>query len=218
MPQLDSIVFDLDGTLVRYHGIEFESSWGAVAVAAGVSDRSDALLQEYLPRKDAYAEWVMKDAELLRGIPVEAVRDAVLPPPYADGVRAMADSLRGRFQLGILSSGIDFVADWVCQDLGFDYARANHLATKDGQFTGASQTRVDLWKKDIAMREIAGRNRTPLSRICFIGDHLNDVPVMKIVGLAIAANPKNARVRRAADHVIEDFAELPELIERFVSA
>ena len=215
MSRLDAIVFDLDGTLVRYHGVEFESSWGAVAAAAGMSDRSHALLREYLPRKDAYAEWVARDAELLSDVPVSTVTDAVLPAPYAVGVRGAIEALRGRYRLGILSSGVDLVADWVRQDLGFDFALANHLATEDGRFSGESEMRVDLWKKDEAMRWIAEEHGFPVSRVCFVGDHLNDVPVMRIVGLAIAANPKDDCVRDAADYVIADFAELPRLIDRF---
>lgn len=217
MSRLDAIVFDLDGTLVRYHGVEFESSWGAVAAAAGVSDSSHALLREYLPKTDAYPEWVAKDAELLSNVPVSTVTDVVLPAPYAMGVRAAIDVLRGRYRLGILSSGVDLVADWVRQDLGLDFALANHLATKDGRFTGGSETHVDLWRKDEAMRRIAEEHGLPISRICFVGDHLNDVPVMRIVGLAIAANPKDRRVGDAADYVIADFTELPRLIDAFAS-
>ena len=66
------------------------------------------------------------------------------------------------------------------------------------------------------MRRIAEEQGFPISRVCFVGDHLNDVPVMRIVGFAIAANPKDDRVRDAADDVITDFAELPRLIDEFV--
>ena len=55
MGKLDAVIFDLDGTLVRYHGVDFESSWGAVAAAAGVAERSQQLLRQYFPRKEAYA-------------------------------------------------------------------------------------------------------------------------------------------------------------------
>ena len=215
MTRLDAIVFDLDGTLVRYHGVDFESSWGAVAAAAGVADRSRALLEEFLPRPEAYPEWVSRDAALLAGIPVAQVARRVLPAPYAAGVPEAVASLRPRYRLGILSSGVDLVADWVADDLGFQFARANHLSTRDGYFTGAGETRVDLWKKDEALCHLADAEGLSLSRICFVGDHVNDVSAMQIVGLAVAANPKDERVRAAADHVIADFLELPKLIDAF---
>jgi len=212
---IDAVVFDLDGTLVRYLDVEFESSWGAVAAAAGVAAASRRLLCEYLPRRGAYAEWVAKDAALLTGIAVEQVTGRIFPPPYATGVRTAVAALRGRHRLGILSSGVDFVADWVREDLRFDLSVANHIEIEDGRFTGKSETRVDLWAKDEAMRRIAAEQGIPLPRICFVGDHVNDLSVMRIVGLAIAANPKDPQVCEAADYIIDDFTELPALVEGF---
>ena len=213
MPRISTIIFDLDGTLVRYHDVEFESSWGAIAAAAGVQAESEALLREYLPRHDAYEEWVEKDAQLLVGVPVSRITERILPAPYADGVREAISVLRGRYRLGILSSGVDLVADWVKEDLGFDFALANHLAVAEGRFTGQSTTRVSLWSKDEALLRLAVAEGIELEEICFVGDHVNDLPAMKLVGLAVAANPKDERVRHAAAHVIVDFAELPLLLE-----
>jgi len=218
VPALDAILFDLDGTLVRYHGIPYESSWGAVVAAAGVEEAAERNLREYLPRPDAYAEWVAKDAELLIGIPFSRVADRVLPAPYAKGVRAAVNALRGSYRLGILSSGVGFVADWVCADLGLEFAVANELGVRDGAFSGGSRTNVDLWRKGETLRRVAAERDLPLDRVCFVGDHFNDLGAMEIVGLAVAANPKDERLREAADHTIDDFAELPDLIEAFVAS
>ena len=212
MPRIDAVLFDLDGTLVRYHGIDFESSWGAVAAAAGVTEASQRLMREYLPRRAAYPEWVARDAQLLTGIPLERVTAEVLPAPYAAGVREAVSALRGRYCLGILSSGVDLVADWVRDDLGMDFALANHLEVVDGRFTGRSETRVDLWAKAEAMTRIVEARGWSLDCICFVGDHFNDVPAMRLVGLSVAANPKDDRLTETADHVIDDFRELPDLI------
>jgi len=217
MPAIDAIIFDLDGTLVRYHGIEYESSWGAIAAAAGVTAESNRLLKEYLPRKDAYAEWVAKDVALLAGIPKKRVSEQVLPAPYAKGVQAALTALRGRFCLGILSSGVALVADWVREDLGLDFALANEPEIRDGIFTGESTTNVDLWSKDEALRLVAAERGLALERICFVGDHFNDLGAMRIVGLAIAANPKDDRLREAADHTIDDFALLPGLVNAYIA-
>lgn len=213
MTGIKAVVFDLDGTLVRYHGVEFESSWGAIAAAAGKRKDSERLLAEYLPRRDAYPEWVKEDALLLAGIPVSEVARKIFPPPYAAGAQEAIRELRGRYRLGILSSGVDLVADHVRDDLGLDFAVANHLEIADGRFTGGSETRVDLWRKAEVLRTIAAAQRLELSEICYVGDHLNDVPVLEIVGLGIAFNPKDAALERAADLVTRDFARIPELIE-----
>jgi phosphoserine phosphatase len=212
MRGISVIVFDLDGTLVRYHDVEFESSWGALAVAAGVQEASRALLKEYLPRRDAYAEWVTKDGALLTGIPVRQVTDCLFPAPYAAGVAEAVERLRGTCRLGILSSGVDLVADWVRRDLGLDFVRANHLEVEDGRFTGRSETRVGLWSKGEALQDLAEEEGFSLEEVCYVGDHINDVPAMERAALAIAANPKDERLASVCDHVIEDFASLPGLV------
>lgn len=218
MKRIKAVIFDLDGTLVRYHGIEFESSWGAIAVAAGVQEESDRLLAEYLPQRDAYPEWVAKDAALLAGIPVARVADLVLPPPYAEGVLSTVERLRGAYLMGILSSGIDLVAEHVRDDLSFEFALANRLLIEDGHFTGESEIVVDLWKKAEVMKKIVAEHGITLSEVCYIGDHMNDVPVMQIVGLGIAFNPKDPELERISAHVTHDFAKIPDLIEAFQSS
>ena len=211
--RIRAIIFDLDGTLVRYHGVEFESSWGAVAAAAGKQEESGRILREFLPRRDAYQEWVERDAALLTGISVEVITAKIFPPPYATGAREAIAALRGRYTMGILSSGVDLVADRACQELGLDFSVANRLLIEDGRFTGESETVVDLWKKADVMKEIAAKHNLDLSEICFVGDHMNDVPVMRIVGLSIAMNAKDKELERIADYVVPDFTTIPQIVE-----
>lgn len=218
MGRISAVVFDLDGTLVRYHGVEFESSWGALAAAAGVSGQSRALLAEYLPRRDAYLEWMEKDAALLAGVSVAQVAEHLFPAPYAHGVLSAIDLLRKRYRLGILSSGVGLVADWVREDLGLDFSLANDLEVSDGRFTGGCEMRVGLWSKDEALRELSERQGLVPSEMCYVGDHVNDIPAMSLAGLAIAANPKDQRLAEICDFVIEDFSQLPGLIDAFVAA
>jgi phosphoserine phosphatase len=180
-----------------------------------VKEASDRLVKVFLHRKTAYADWVREDAQLLAGVAVASVTAQIFPPPYADGVLDAIDQLRSRFRLGILSSGVDLVADRVAAELGLDFAVANRLFIQNGHFTGEGETRVDLWRKDEVLRRIAGEIGVPLSEICFVGDHINDIPVMRIVGLSIAVNPKDEVLGQAADYVVYDFAEVPILIEEY---
>ena len=212
---ISAVIFDLDGTLVRYQGVEFESSWGAIGAAAGVKEEWDLLLAKYFPRPDAYAEWMSKNARLLAGVPVEQVTKKVLPPPYATGVPEAICTLRKRYLLGILSSGVDLVAEYVCKDLGFEFAVANRLLVRNSSFTGETETIVGLWEKADVMRQTALRIGLPLSEICYVGDHVNDVPVMDLVGLSIAFNPKVAELEEVADYVTRSFADIPMLIEEW---
>lgn len=205
----------MDGTLVRYAGAEFESSWGALAAAAGVAAASRALVREFFPQRDAYAEWVRRDAALLAGVVVSAVSRELFPAPYARGVREAIDALRGRCSMGILSSGVDLVANWIRDDLGLDFALANALRIDDGRFTGEGETRVALWQKGDVLATLAAEQGFDLEETCYVGDHLNDIPAMERVALAIAANPKDDLVVDACAHTLDDLGRLPDLIRAY---
>jgi len=144
---------------------------------------------------------------------VEEITAKIFPPPYATGAREAIAALRGRYTMGILSSGVDLVADRARQELGLDFCVANRLLIEDGRFTGESETVVDLWKKADVMKEIAAKHHLDLSEICFVGDHMNDVPVMRIVGLSIAMDPKDKELERIADYVVPDFTGIPQIIK-----
>ena len=218
MNKIDAVVFDLDGTLVRYHGVDFESSWGALAVAAGVSEQSRRLFREYFHRRDAYVDWVVEEAKLLKGIAVDHVADQLFPPPYAQGVEEAVAELQGHYLMGILSSGVDLVADRVAEDLNLSFAWANRLTVVDGYFVGTSETVVELWSKAEVLEQLAAEHGLDLERICFVGDNVNDLAALQLVGLAIAANPKDDALHDVADHIMTDFSVLPELIRSYEAA
>jgi len=208
-----AVFFDLDGTLVRYQGVAFESSWGALGVAAGVGEKWDEILARYLGRMEMYPNWVQENAALLRGVPVSRVAHAIFPPPYAPGVEeAVAELRRDGYVLGIVSSGVSLVADRVREELRFTFAVANDLVAEDGRFTGEAVVRVGLADKRAVVEREAERRGLALEEIAFVGDHLNDIPVFDAVGYAIAYAPKEPRVAAAAHAVVHHFRPIPELV------
>ncbi len=209
---IKTIIFDMDGTLVQYDG-PFQSSWDAVGYTAGLKEEWDRLLQYYLPRKDAYWEWMEANARLLKGISFEKIRQSVLPPPYTPGVRETMRTLKQKYKLGILTSGLDFIAEYIRRDLGMDFALANGLTVHEGVFAGTCERRVYLWSKDQHLRELCQRQRLTEKEVCFVGDHVNDIPAMNAVGFAIAFAPKDPELIKAAHAHTGDFREIPRLIE-----
>ncbi len=207
--------FDLDGTLVRYRGVDYESSWGAIGVAAGLREAWEELLRRYLGRPDSYPQWVRENAALLRGVEVARVAAEIFPPPYADGVPGAVRRLcEAGYVVGIVSSGVSLVAERVCRELDMEFALANELVMKEGRFTGEAMVHVALDDKLDKVRLCAKQNGLELSELAFVGDHLNDVPVLKRVGCGIAYAPKDPEVGRAARYVTARFSEIPELVQR----
>lgn len=208
-----AVFFDLDGTLVRYRGVAFESSWGALGVAAGVGELWDELLERYRGRLDKYSDWVRESAALLRGVPVARVLPALFPPPYAPGVpEAVAELRQSGYILGIVSSGVDLVAERARTELDLSFAVANVLEIEDDAFTGEAVVRVGLGDKLAVVEQQARHAGLALDEIAFVGDHLNDIPVFGAVGHGIAYAPKAPEVAAAARTVVHHFHSIPELV------
>jgi 3-deoxy-D-manno-octulosonate 8-phosphate phosphatase (KDO 8-P phosphatase) len=61
---------------------------------------------------------------------------------------------------------------------------------------GVSEVYRDCKDKAGAVRDFAARHDLELAEVCFIGDDVNDVPALKICGLAVA--PANAQAAASA--------------------
>ena len=65
------------------------------------------------------------------------------------------------------------------------------------------------------MKIVAKRENISLKECVFIGDHRNDIPVMKECGLSIAFDPKDDELRKIANIVIEK-KELREVLKYII--
>lgn len=213
MGDIKLVVLDLDGTVVKYGG-RWHSSWDAIGDACGRKEEHDKICDYYYPRKDKYDEWLQKNAELLVGIKIADMGRLIFPPPYADGVKDAVKFFKDKNCIcGLLSSGVDFVADRVKSDLNLDFSVANRLDVIDGAFAGTAKTIVHLWDKDKRLVELADKFNVPLSQVIFIGDHDNDISSMNVCGHSIAFCPKTDEVRNAADVSFDCWHKIKEYIE-----
>ncbi len=212
MVKIKGVFFDMDGTIVRYPHEPFHSSWDAIGSALGLAEEWNALISYYLPRKNLYSEWYEKQVTSLRGVQVSRITDKIFPVPYAPGIRAVAPYINSRYKTGIITSGVNVVADRVRQELEFDFCICNELEVKNGVLTGRTTSFMNLWDKGETFLNACRTHKLDPSEVCFVGDHVNDVPVFRLAGMAIAFNPKEPKVAKAADYVIHDFEELRGII------
>jgi YrbI family 3-deoxy-D-manno-octulosonate 8-phosphate phosphatase len=90
---------------------------------------------------------------------------------------------RGGFRFGVLTS------------------RTSHIVKLRASELGVDVVRQGFEEKLSIAHEIAGEFGLTMEQICYIGDDLPDLPVMRAVGLAIAVADASDEVRGVAHHV-----------------
>jgi 3-deoxy-D-manno-octulosonate 8-phosphate phosphatase (KDO 8-P phosphatase) len=65
------------------------------------------------------------------------------------------------------------------------------------------EVRVGVLDKLACMRDLIARHNLTLDQVCYVGDDIHDVPLMRAVGLAVAVADATAWPRRAAHYITE---------------
>lgn len=212
MTEIKSVFFDMDGTLINYKTARFNSSWEAIGKAVGVSRKWNQMNNYYFLKRHLYKEWFKKEVSMLKGISVDMVKNQIFPIPYSEGIREISPYITSKYNTGIITSGVDIVANKVREELKFDFCMSNKLDIVNDKFSGKIKTILSLWKKDKYFLNVCTRKKLKPKEVCFIGDHLNDIPVFKLAGLSVAFNPKVIEVKNNVDYVIQDFRELRKIL------
>ncbi|KAH7053349.1 phosphoserine phosphatase-like protein [Macrophomina phaseolina] len=188
-------VFDMDSTLIQQEVID------EVARHIGVEAQVSAITAAAMNGELDFEASLRKRCALLAGVPVEVwenIRKLITPTPGAvDLVKALK---RLGYKTAVLSGGFTPVTGWFAQQLGLDYAFANHLVVSEdgktltGELTGEI---VHAERKRQHVREIAEKEGILLEQVLVVGDGANDLPMMGVAGLGVAFNAK-ARVQMEA--------------------
>ena len=212
--EINLLVLDGDGTCWHYANNEFGSSWWALSKSLGVEEETTRLLEEYYSKPDLDREWIEKHVDLFRGKSVELAERELYPIPYSDGLREFMQATKGKMKRGLLTAGIDFVAEKAAEELDLDFCYCNVLHKQNGEFTGTLNYNVPMWSKhEILEREIL--NGTPTDQVVYVGDTKGDVLCMSYAGLRIAFKPKDEQIEVVADYVIDDFRELMKILNLY---
>ncbi len=217
--RFDLVAFDVDGTLVEHP--QEETVWQVLNRRFGLPQGVEReRFQMYRTGKLSYAEWVALDVGGWRdaGATRETMRESLAPLSLVGGARETLDALKeAGMRLAVISGTLDFLLDALFPDHPFDEVYANRIAFDEGgKIAGWTATPFDMEGKAVALRSIAMRESVPLARTAFVGDHANDLSAFRLAGLAVAFNPKDAELERAAHVVVRDRdlrAVLPHLID-----
>jgi len=214
--KIKAVVFDMDGTIVQYPVGSHGSSWDMVFYAAKLKKKYEELLEYYIARPELYEEWFEKLVALLKGKSISEIKNLVLPPAYANkaSFKETCKKLKEMgIAVGILSSGIDFVAEHIAKELGLDFCIINKITVNDDSFTGKGELVVNLWKKDKVLLKLCSDLNIDPKEVAVVGYYSSEVPLFKIAGLGFAYSPKDDAVQKAANHVISDFREIIPILK-----
>jgi len=214
--KIKALVMDMDGTAVNYPNEPFHSSWDALAEVFSKKKRQKwfELRDNYLEKGDLfYGEWFEKQVSFLKGVNLQEVNNILFPPPYSKGFIDFFSGINGQYKKGILSSGLELVAERIYKEFSFDFFSANPLEISKGFFTGRGTNKIAIMSKKEELERRVSFYGFDLENVCYLGDSFNDIPILESVGLPIAFEPKSEEVSSVAKYSIYDFKELRSILK-----
>jgi phosphoserine phosphatase len=180
-------LFDLDGTLTRER-----SAWEYIHRRLGLWEgHAEKFQEEFLRGAITYQRFCEMDAGLWKGMKSCEVRGILKEIPLYEGIDDFVGYLRSRgLKLGIISSGLSLLGDWMMERYGFDYAVANDLGIDDGVLNGEIRINVHYdqkgeWAQEVQRKYAAGREET-----LAIGDSTGDITMFQAARLSVAFNSR----------------------------
>ena len=209
------VAFDMDSTLINIECVD------EIAAAAGRFDEVAAITEAAMRGEITdFKENLRRRVALLKGVPVGALEEVLRSRLQLNpGARELSAACQAAGLKALLvSGGFTYFADWVCQELGIDYARSNVLEVENGVLTGhvVAQAWGDICdgeeKRRMLTQTCASLGLAPHQAIA-VGDGANDLPMMGTAGLSVAYHAK-PKVRQEAKVSIES-GGLDRLLEVF---
>ena len=192
------ILFDLDSTLIKEETID------EIATLAGVEKEVKEITKEAMNGKLNFGQSLKKRVSLVKGLPIEKVKELVLRLRLTEGAEETIKELKKRgYIVGVVSGGFTVATDRIKDILGLDYAYSNELIENDGILTGEVRGPImDENAKGKILEEIAKKEGIDLKDTVVVGDGANDISMFKKAGLKIAFCAKDI-LKKNADVAIE---------------
>jgi phosphoserine phosphatase len=188
------VAFDLDGVLVDSKG-----SWREVHEALGTVRKAEPHERLFYDGKISFDEWADLDTRLWAGTPIGRIKEILYEIRPMRGITYTLSRLRKEYKLVIISGGLQILADKIKDDHKMHHAVGNEILTNKGKVCGIKKV-VGFGDKDKFLKKFAEEEGITTDECAAVGDYLNDIPMFKEAGLAIAFNPKHADI---VDHVDE---------------
>jgi phosphoserine phosphatase len=193
---------DVDGVI-----FDIGSSWREFHKRLGTYDleRLENLRRSYLNGKISYLQWAREEVKVWRGIPYSKFEEIIESFPLVLGAQETIEELdkRGYYLVAVSSGGLHRVVEKRLKKLGYDEVYSNDLEEIDGIVTGEFICNVEHHNKHKVLEEVLKRKSLSWENVVAIGDDITDVTLLRKVGLSIAFCPRDFRLVKAADVVIQ---------------
>ena len=201
------VAFDFDGT------ISDSEMTVLLGEKQGVADEMAKSTQRAMNNEIEYAESLRERVSLLSNLDEQDANDAfsqvTLRPGAGDLIQELNENgihtaiLTGGFRRGVMSALEQ-------ANVSVDTIVSNSVTKEDGKMTGEVEGPLIEGTKDDVLEKLANEQDVSLAETIAVGDGANDLPMLKIAGLAVGFSPRPA-VAPHCDVVVEDMTELREL-------
>ncbi len=203
-------LFDLDGTITRER-----SAWEYLHRRLGVWEGHAERYQEAFLRGEIdYLRFCQLDAAVWKGMKINALEEMLREVPLYEGIEDLVAYLKSQnIKLGIISSGLSLLSEWIKERYGFDFSVANELGVTDGVLDGTIRIHVHYDQKGKWVKEAKRQFRAKKKEVLAFGDSSGDIVMFQQAGLSIAFNSRSTRLDEVATLSIHS-PDLRDLILR----
>ncbi|MFW5741111.1 MAG: HAD family hydrolase [Myxococcota bacterium] len=210
------VAFDVDGTLVEHDsGLVVWQVLNRLFI--GNAELNAERFRSFRDGELTYEQWVRLDIEgwrdggATRAAMQEAIRAELRLVP---GAQQVTSALRARgYRVVVVSGTLDIVLDTLFPEHPFDRIYSNQIRFDErGGIQDWTATPFDMAGKAEALRLLSSESGVPTDAFAFVGDHINDLHALRLVGCPIAYDPKDESVRKSAKHVLSP-GELHRLLD-----
>ncbi len=217
------VVFDMDGVIFDVAGYNEKSqkvtisNWHAVFDHIGIFHEHTRLKNMFIKGElSSYMEWTDKACRVLQkhGLTKDKFYKIVDSRPFMKGAKETFRKLKERkCQTAVITGGFKALADKAQKVLGLDHviAHCNFSFSENGEIEGWELTPCDFEGKVKYFNKLISELELNPSECVYVGDGINDIPLLEKVGLGIAFNCSKEDVRKAA-HVVIGEKDLREIL------
>ena len=209
------VAFDVDGVLTKV-----ESAWQYVHEKLNTWDKARVNMELYFNKMITYEEWAYLDALLWKGVSYNKFMEIFDSIPINDGFEKALSRIKSLgLKIIAISGGLMPLLERLNKIVRFDDMYATELIFENGIFTGKVIVHVKYGNKDMVLLNACKKHGFSTKECIVIGDSEIDIPMFAISGYSIAFNPKNQKVAKAANKVInsESLNPIADIIEELVS-